>query len=300
MTRLIAAPAKINLALRILGRREDGFHELESIFLPLDLGDALTVECRVAPRSRVSLVVEPEDVGPWCEIPGDERNLAYRAAARFLDETKIPLEVEIRLVKRVPVAAGLGGGSSDAAAVLRHLAGANPGAISEARLAALALGLGADVPFFLDPRPAFVRGVGERIDPLPDGPALHLVLVNPGRPLATAEVFAAFGRLAPGVSAPRADLRAEYGRAVTASDPIAALAALVENDLEPAAAQLCSPIRQLRERLLALGAAGAGLSGRGPTVFGLFRSAEAAVAARDRLGGGPAQWARVAIAAKPG
>jgi len=294
------APAKINLALRVLGRRPDGYHELESVFLPLDLADRVTVGIRPAAEPSVTLAVEADAGLPPCEVPDDERNLAHRAASAFLAEAGLRVAVDLRLVKRIPAAAGLGGGSSDAAAVLRQLAAAHPSALAPTQIRDLALRLGADVPFFLTPGAAFVSGIGERIEALPDAPALHLLLANPGRPLATADVFRAHDDRAPPPAASRTDLRAAYRRALAAADPVAALAGLIGNDLEPAAVHLCEPVQRLRERLLALGALGAGVSGSGPTVFGVFRSEAAAAEARDRLGGSPPQWARVAIAAKAG
>ncbi len=150
------APAKVNLGLRITGQRPDGNHELESVFLPLDLGDEVELEVAPARLSSVALTLHP---GPVEGVPGDASNLAYRAAEAFLEvagRAGCTGSVRIRLHKRIPAAAGLGGGSSDAGVVLRSLARLFPAALSAKALGELALDLGADVPFFLDPRPARV------------------------------------------------------------------------------------------------------------------------------------------------
>lgn len=268
----LSAPAKLNLGLRVVGRRDDGLHELDSLFVPLDLADAVEIERRAEPG--VCLEVE----GLALELPTGGQNLASRAAEAFLAEVDPRAGVRLRLRKRIPVAAGLGGGSSDAGAVLRGLARLFPGALAEERLAALALGLGADVPYFLDPRPARVRGVGEHIEPIAGFPRRVWLLANPGLPLSTAEVFRAYDALGP---------------ALTPRKPESTLP--LENDLEPAAVRLCPPIARLRERLRGLGAEAVGMTGSGPTVFGSFpdeaRAAEALAAAAFEA----PVWARVAV-----
>ncbi len=286
------APAKVNLGLRILARRPDGYHELESLFVPLDFGDVLRLETSDAGAPSVSLRVEPARSG----APADASNLAVRAADLFLAETRLALRVDIALEKHTPVAAGLGGGSSDAAAVLRGLASLAAGSLPPARLQALALRLGADVPFFLDPRPAFVRGIGERIEPAAAVPSLPLLLAGPGEPLASREVFRAYDVLC-------AERGHEAGPAPSdlagiATDPVA-LTRLLHNDLEPAALRLCPAIRRLRGELAQRGALAVGMSGSGPTLFGVFPSLEAArEAARPPL---PAPgWLRVATTQESG
>lgn len=283
-----AAPAKVNLGLRITARRADGYHELESLFAPLDLADDVELEAEAAPGRRVRLELRGAAQG----IPSDGRNLAVRAAQGFLEAAALEAEVRIRLTKQTPAAAGLGGGSSDAAAVLRALAARFPDALAADALAKLALGLGADVPFFLDPRPTLVRGIGERLEPVAGLPALALVLVNPGVALSTAEVYAAYDALQPkpsggGLPDPRPIL-ADPGGAGEA------LAALLANDLEGAAVRLCPAIGRLREHLRALGALGVALSGSGATVFGVFEDAGRARAAATAPGWPRHAWVRVA------
>jgi 4-diphosphocytidyl-2-C-methyl-D-erythritol kinase len=284
--RRVRAPAKVNLGLRIVGRRPDGYHELESLFVPLDLADELAIEIEPAGAPSVTLRVEGDASG----APDGAGNLAARAAELFLAETGLRLRVEISLRKHTPVAAGLGGGSSDAAAVLLALAEHAPGALAPERLRALALRLGADVPFFLDPRPSWVRGIGERIEPVAGVPSLALALAGPGEPLATREVFRAYDALA--AASPPATSGAGPAPAVRLDDP-AALARLLHNDLEPPAVRLCPAIRRLRRELETRGARAVGLSGSGPTLFGVFESLAAAKAAAAQKLPDPA-WIRVA------
>jgi 4-diphosphocytidyl-2-C-methyl-D-erythritol kinase len=280
------APAKVNLGLRIVGRRADGYHELESLFAPIDLADAIALTVEWGRGADVELALADDAGG----APSGDDNLAVRAARAFLAESGVAARVAIRLTKRTPVAAGLGGGSSDAAAVLRGLAQAFPGALPGPALEALALRLGADVPFFLNPRPAWVTGIGERREPLGGVPALPLLLANPGEPLATREVFRAFDAL----GVPHA-ARAEPPRSLArelADD--GALASRLHNDLEAPAVRLCPAIARLRTQLARAGARAVGMSGSGATVYGVFADRAAARAAEAALAVPGRGWTRVA------
>ena len=281
----LRAPGKVNLGLRIRGRRPDGYHELESLFVPISLAD--TVSLALRPEPGVALRLAGDAAG----VPADARNLAARAAAAFLAEAGAAGGVELALEKRVPSPGGLGGGSSDAGAVLRGLAELLPGAVAPARLGALALRLGADVPFFLAPGPALVTGIGEEILPLDGVPSLALLLAHPGETLATPAVYAAYDAAAAASLTPTSvgpsirallALREEAGRA--RAGPIeTSLRALVVNDLEPAASRLCPAVPELRKEIEATGALAASLSGSGPTVFGVFSGEAAAGEAQRRL-----------------
>jgi 4-diphosphocytidyl-2-C-methyl-D-erythritol kinase len=172
------APAKLNLGLRVLGLRSDGFHEIRSVFHTVSLCDDL--ELRVGPGSGIGLECTGDE-----GVPDGPSNLAWRAAEAFMDAAGLGLRVCIRLAKRIPSAAGLGGGSSDAAAVLRGLAratGCDPG------LAGLAAELGSDVPFFLHGGAAFVSGRGEVIEPI-EPLDFHAVLLHPGVAVSTAWAY---------------------------------------------------------------------------------------------------------------
>jgi 4-diphosphocytidyl-2-C-methyl-D-erythritol kinase len=260
----IHAPAKLNLCLYLGRRSEDGLHELCSLFEPLALADRIEVE--EADRDEI--------LCPGVE--GD--NLAARALAALRERgwDGPPLRIEIE--KRIPVAAGLGGGSADAAAVLRLAAG------EVADLGEIAAGLGADVPSQLMPSLALVQGAGERIERLPD-PATHAVVLLPdGGGLGTAAVFAEADRLGLGRDADALDALAERLRtaAGAGASPLAYPELLV-NNLEPAARSLRPRIGDALDALRAAGAPHALLTGSGPTAFGLFESLAAAHAAADAL-----------------
>jgi len=266
------APAKINLYLRVLGRRPDGDHEIDSLMLPLELADS--VEIHVDLDAPAGL----ECLCPGCpELEGPD-NLAARAARALVSVRGSRARIRITVHKRIWIAAGLGGGSSDAAATLLalgELVGAEP-----AEVCAIAPGLGADVPFFLEGGSARARGRGElltRVGPLPP---LDLVLVNPGRPLATAAVYQALDALAP--PAPRVEL-GPLG-ALT-RERLVDLIELVGNDLGRAARALCPEIDELHRLLASAGALASSLSGSGPTVFGVFADAELARTAGRAIAG---------------
>jgi len=263
----IHAPAKLNLCLYLGPRREDGLHQLCSLFEPLALGDL--IEVREA----------AEDEVICAGVDGE--NLALRAlrALREHGWERPPLRIEIE--KRTPVAAGLGGGSADAAAVLRLAAG------EVTDLEQIAAALGADVPSQLTPALSLVRGAGERVEALPE-PKRHAVVLLPGGGgLSTADVFAEADRLGLGRGEEELDELARRLRsAAGAGTSPLAYPELLVNDLEPAARSLRPEIGEALDGLRDAGAPHALLTGSGPTAFGLFESlAEAraapAVLARD-------------------
>jgi len=261
---LLRAPAKLNLCLYLGPTREDGLHELCSLFEPLELADLI----EVSPAAQDEVV-----------CPGVEgENLAARALAGLRERgwKHEPLRIEIE--KRVPVAAGLGGGSGDAAAVLRLAAG------EVADLPQLAAELGADVPSQLRPSLALIQGAGERVSPLPE-PAEHAAVLLPGGGgLGTAAVFAECDRL--GLGRPAAELEELAGRlrqvAGAGASPLDYPELLI-NDLEPAARSLRPDIGEALDALRDAGAPLAILSGSGPTAVGLFPDLAAAEAAAGRL-----------------
>jgi 4-diphosphocytidyl-2-C-methyl-D-erythritol kinase len=261
------APAKLNLCLYVGQRREDGFHELASIFEPLSLRDILRVE----PGSCDEVVCEG--------VQGD--NLAARALRLLRSEgwQSEPLRIEIE--KKIPVAAGLGGGSADAAAVLR-LAG---GEVED--LAGLAAMIGADVPSQIDPMVCLVEGIGQKLTSLPP-PAEHwIVLVAFDRGLSTADVFAEADRI--GAGRTMEDLEEISGRLwAVASNAVSPLAypSLLKNDLEQPAMSLHKGIGPAMERLTLAGAGFVGMTGSGPTVFGICPTRDAAEAVAAEVGPG--------------
>lgn len=283
----LRAPAKVNLGLRLTGRRDDGYHLLESLFVPLVLADEIELRwwAEATPESRLAVEIPVEAGLPkaLAEVTGGPDNLILRAVERFREAYALPGRVDVRLTKRIPAGAGLGGGSSDAGAVLQALAGLIDGPAEG--LAEVALELGADVPYFLAPEPALVTGIGERIESVSGVPALDLVLVNPGISVATAEVYRVADLLRDSLTASGAGstMRAISGLAGEAGAWKHALGDLLVNDLAPAAIRLCPPIGRWLDRLREAGAIGVGMSGSGGTVFGVFEEATEAARAETAL-----------------
>jgi 4-diphosphocytidyl-2-C-methyl-D-erythritol kinase len=286
-------PAKLNLTLAVLGTRGDGYHALHSVMVPLALTDALAVSRRPAPNAQDSLRVSGFEAGPTAD------NLVLRAIALAREAVRStwpgapsdPSPLAARLTKRIPVSAGLAGGSSDAAAALQAALEAWGADLPRARLTEIAAALGSDVPFFLAGGAALVTGRGEFIEPLPNlaGQAPAVLLVTPNLPISTAAVFGAYARGVPPVSA-QADLaQAPSANAVSerlAADMRAGLtaAALLDraeelawaNDLMPAAAAVAPELPELRESLAQLLGRPVGQSGSGPTAWVLYPSLAAA------------------------
>ncbi len=279
------APAKINLTLHVVGRRADGWHELESLVAFSHAGDALSL----SPDAPLTLVVE----GPTAAAAGEAGdNLILRAARHFAESVPGARLGAFHLVKRLPVAAGIGGGSSDAAAALRLLARANGVAFDDPRLLAAAARTGADVPVCLAARARMMRGLGERLGPVRDLPPLVALLVNPGAPLETRRVFARMN-VAPG-SATGYGAHPPIGPRVGASDLLTTLKR-GRNDMEAAACRLAPVIGDV---LAVLGAAPgsvlARMSGSGATCFALFRDCRSATRAKKSiLRAHPGWWTKV-------
>jgi len=272
------APAKINLYLHVLGRRSDGYHDLDSLIVFVDISD----EIEVSPSNRLGLKLE----GPFAhdlETTDWGRNLVIQAARALAETSEMNMSVALTLRKNLPVAAGLGGGSSDAAATLRALCRMWDLVISDGELHAIARDLGADVPACLDQSSVFVGGVGEDLSPAPELPEAWLVLVNPGLPLMTAEVFRQFDP--PGSDVARFDAapRDVYTMATT-------LAAR-SNDLEavaigmvPQIARVIDALEENENCLLAR------MSGSGATCFGIFADETAAKSAAVGISGDNSSW----------
>jgi 4-diphosphocytidyl-2-C-methyl-D-erythritol kinase len=266
----LSAAAKVNLALEVLRRRPDGYHEIATVMQTVDLSDRLVLEDSDALEIRTG--------APG--VPTDERNLAYRAAAALRDAAGISRGARITLDKRIPVAAGLGGGSTDAAAALVGLNRLWGLRWPVAGLEELAVSLGMDVPFFLRGGAALATGRGEQLAPL-RSTALGLVLVNPRFAVSTAEMY---GRVTPAMYSDGARARAAAG-ALATHQP-GRVARSLYNGLEAAARATYPQIGQMQAALVAAGALGAAMSGSGPTVFGVARSWEQARQIRARVARG--------------
>lgn len=266
MTLRVEAFAKINLSLAVLGKRCDGYHELDTVFQAIDLSDRLTF----APADELRLSVDAPG------LSAGEDNLVLRAARLLKKELSVDAGAEIRLEKRIPWGGGLAGGSSDAASTLRSLVALWRREASEETLHRLALEVGSDVPFFLVGGRARGRGRGEKLERLPDGPKRGVLLLVPPFPLSTPDVFRALAALPLTGAGADTNLRASDRDGVSN-----------RNDLERAAETLRPEVRRLREALSEVGAEAARLSGSGSTVFGLFADRESAEHAARMLRGLP-------------
>lgn len=252
----LLSPAKLNLGLRIVGRRNDGLHLLESLFWPINLFDEL--EVRPAERTGVTTRWATDAVKPDPHLPPESENLVFRAL-----QAAGAGHWEVEVTKRIPMGAGLGGGSSNAGTLLKWLA--EIGNLSPERRDALAPSLGADVPYFLSPRPAWVTGIGEqRQELLSAMPEMYFLLIFPREPLNTKSVFTAYRD---------ASLRFSNHRPVP-SDLLRYFREDVGNDLEVAACQLLPRLGSILSRLRREPVLYAGLTGSGSTCFAVFNSAD--------------------------
>jgi 4-diphosphocytidyl-2-C-methyl-D-erythritol kinase len=265
----LAAPAKINLYLRVIGRRPDGYHLLDTLMQKVSLYD------------EIELLRRPEGIRlrcSGCGVPENRMNLVYRAAELLLTENRerrggSECGVEITLTKKIPVAAGLGGGSSDAAATLKGLNDLYGCGFSPVELAEMGLRLGADVPFFLNEASAAVAsGVGEILHPAEPLSGYSVLLINPGFPVSTRWVYQNYALTKESNASKLTSLKkgdvetqgcSDFGQAVTPST-------ILINDLEAVTVSAYPEIGRLKDELLHNGATKALMSGSGPTVFGLF------------------------------
>ncbi len=268
----VTAPAKLNLTLDVLGRREDGYHEMKMVMQSVSLADQVTLT--TGPGEGVEL---SSNLG---FLPVDGRNLAAAAALRLREETGAEWgKLTIELQKRIPVCAGMAGGSSDAAAVLRGLNELLGLGLSSTELAGIGEKVGSDVPYCVMGGTALAQGRGEEITPLPSLPGCWVVLAKPGFPVSTPELFALLDSRRPRCH----------------PDTAGVIRALEEGDLPGVARRIFNvfeeilpfrkrgQVEELKGELLRRGALGAGMSGTGPTVFGLFEREEEGRAAEEGL-----------------
>jgi 4-diphosphocytidyl-2-C-methyl-D-erythritol kinase len=277
------APAKVNLTLRVLGKRADGYHELESLVAFAGVGDTLTF----TPGRALALTVRGATAAASGDVPD---NLVLKAARALAERVSGLKPGRFLLTKSLPVAAGVGGGSADAAAALRLLARANRIAAGDARLLEAARATGADVPVCLDSRPRIMRGIGEILSPPLDLPALPAVLVNPGVAVPTKDVFRAL-RLDSEPRDTNNSSRSLEGLASRGRADLAAVLADTGNDLEAPAIAIQPVIADVLRRLRRLdGCELARMSGSGATCFGLFDTRRAAMAAARALREQKPRW----------
>lgn len=282
----LKAHAKVNLGLAVLGRRPDGFHEIDSLFARIDLHDEIWL--RPARELSGELVSAPDElVSGSAELAMDESNLAVRAARLYLDEAKIASAVSVRLLKRIPLAAGLGGGSSDAAAVLLGMRRLFPAHVD---VKSLAQRLGSDVPFFLEAaRCARGSGRGERLEAVAL-PAVPIVVVKPHRQMPAAAAYRAVRSFGPRLDAQRITEALAAG-----SEPG------WRNDLQPGVVASCPEVGRVLEALAGSGLRGALMSGSGTSCFAVAGGeAEARSAARRLAREHPDWFVWNGWAARPG
>ncbi len=258
----VKAPAKVNLFLHVVGKREDGYHDLVTRMQKLDLYDYVTVE-----------VNDSGVVTSTCtdsSLPLDEGNLAVRAGKSYLAQSRVlsGAGLSIHLEKNIPVAAGLGGGSSDAGAVLRGLNYLSNGEFSEKELAGMAKPLGADVPFFaVEHNAVLAEGIGEIMYPVDSLTDFWVILINPGFFVSTAEIFRKLSLTTQLKTSTVALSRVRSEKSFTVE--------AMHNDLEIVTGSMYPEIDRMKDSLVAVGAGRVLMSGSGPTVFGLFKSSEA-------------------------
>jgi len=260
------SPAKVNLHLRVLRKREDGYHDILSLMQRISLCDEMTF----SPGPNRIVIRCPDST-----LPEDDSNIVYRAAAAFYSRIAVPPDIDITIRKKIPLAAGLGGGSSNAATTLMTLNEITGSPLSQEELLRIGAKLGADVPFFIFGKTAWASGIGDRmIEVDPPLPPLWFVLINPGFEVSTKLIYQ-------GLNLGLTNERINYSipRFYTGGDVIRSLT----NDLEKVTLRLHPVLERIKSLLLANGAGGALMSGSGPTVFGVFTDEEKALQAEHRL-----------------
>lgn len=263
----ILSPAKINLYLTVIGKQPDGYHLLNTLMCPIDIHDAIRLSFG---RSRITLSCRHPNV------PNDDTNLAWRAAELFFDAIGRHEGVHIDIEKQIPIGAGLGGGSSNAASVLTALNARYGAPLSQVELMAMGKAIGSDVPFFIYGKPAVATGIGDILAPCPRIKPFPLVLIYPSVPVSTAEVYK------------KLNLRLTKNKKINTDflfgqnrDPAAGHCLF--NDLEPVATAICPDIRDAKASLMKHHALVALMTGSGSAVFGLFENNDCARAAHDAI-----------------
>ncbi|NLA74843.1 MAG: 4-(cytidine 5'-diphospho)-2-C-methyl-D-erythritol kinase [Deltaproteobacteria bacterium] len=262
----IMAPAKINVRLEITGKRADGYHDLFSVMIPVELFDH--IEIILNNSGQITLE------GAGFPVPSDPTNLVYRAARLFYDRAGVEKKgAHILLTKNIPVSAGLGGGSSDGAATLLTLNKINSFLLTEKDLLQLALSLGADVPFFIRSEPSIATGIGEKLEPIPNWPEFWYLIITPKIEVSTAWAYQNY-------KMKLTSNKYDYIRKSLKNGDIS-IKDILKNDLEEVTCTRFPLISTLKRRIMDAGAEGAMMSGSGPSVFGVFKSREKAVMAMD-------------------
>ena len=255
----LLSPAKINLTLEVLGKREDGYHEIRSIIQPVNLFDEINIEMEDGEA------IELDSKG--LDVPTGQNNLTWKAADIFIKESGVRSRIKISLTKKIPLGAGLGGGSGNAAAVLVGLNRLSK-KFSQNDLIILSSKIGADVAFFITCKTAIVEGFGEKITLIREFPHYYYLLLNPGFEVSTKQIYKCWDELS------------HVAKNHTSIDEIISLfksgSCPLRNDLEAPATKLYPVITNLKERLLNFGVENASMTGSGPTVFSIFKEEKGA------------------------
>jgi 4-diphosphocytidyl-2-C-methyl-D-erythritol kinase len=263
----LKAPAKVNYLLNVIRRRTDGYHDLRMVMQRVNLCDELTIT-----------LTDTQGISIRCGkdgVPDGPGNIAWKAADELLKLASDSQGAEISLIKNIPVAAGLGGGSSDAASVLMAMNELLRLGLSDQRLMEIGVKLGADVPFFIFKKTALAEGIGETLTAMPEMPAAWVLLVNPGVHVSTAWVYKKL----------QLTNRGELAKLPSLYESVADICSIFSNDLESVTIPAFPVIGDIKDSMLRHGALGAMMSGSGPTVFGLYQDRETAEQARAALTG---------------
>lgn len=261
-TLTLFAPSKINYLLDVIGKRPDGYHDLRMIMQRVNLCDKITLT--LTNRADINVICNSKGA------PDGHDNIAWKAARAVLDRAKSSNGVNIEIIKNIPVAAGLGGGSSDAASVLMGMNELLQLGLTEQTLMEIGCKLGADVPFFIFKKTALAEGIGERLTPLPEMPKCWILLVNPGVHVSTAWVYRSL----------QLTNRKELNIISRFFESIEDVVSILSNDLESVTIPAFPVIANIKASLISMGAVGSMMSGSGPTVFGIFKDFDEAEAAR--------------------
>jgi len=273
------ANAKINLYLDVVSLREDGFHDIKSVMHSVSLCDEISVKYIPSKIAYIKLFIVGNKY-----LPTDSKNLAYRAAQLFLERASLSAGIEITMRKNIPVAAGLAGGSSDAAAVLKAMNKIFGKLFSDKALAAIAGELGSDVPFCLYGKTALCEGRGEIMTKLPDSLEMHFVIALGNEHVSTPTAYKRLDEIYSNFDGSvKTDSENRYSRLISDMKSGALTEAALYNVFEPAVLPICPKAENIKRRLRELGAVASLMSGSGPSVFGIFPDEASAIAAKERL-----------------
>ena len=259
------SPAKVNLLLRVLGKRHDGYHDIVSLMQRISLYDDMEFHLT---DGGIELSC------PGSTLPEDRRNIVYQAAEALCSRTSLLQGVQITIRKHIPIAAGLGGGSSNAATTLVTLNDMMALGYSTGELMEIGAAIGADVPFFIFARTAWASGIGDHLQEAHDIPSLWFVLVNPGFPLSTKDIYE-------GLNLGLTKERIKYN--IQRFKSVPQIAGALSNDLERVSLKIYPVLSKIKDLLTACGALGSLMSGSGPTVFGIFSGREGAEGAAREI-----------------